>query len=262
MKKIKNKVAVITGGASGIGYAIADLLSREGCHLAIIDVNKENMEEARSTLKASCMNVSFHICDTSDRGSLEETAKEIFMMHGRIDILVNNAGIVALGKFDDLSYEDLERVININLWGVINGCKTFLPYLKEQSDAHVINMASSAALFAQAGRSVYSLTKAGVSSLSQSLRKEWAPLGIGVTAVYPGIIKTNIGRGTIKKGDILSKLSSPVNKAHSPYLVARKTVKAIIKNKARIFAGQEVYQLDFGMRLMPVKMDSLLNKYL
>ncbi|ELT93228.1 hypothetical protein CAPTEDRAFT_141944, partial [Capitella teleta] len=153
MNNFNNKVAVITGAGGGIGREMALQLAREGCHLALADVNQKGLDESVELLKPVCekngVRVSCHIVDVTDRQRMASLPEEVINAHGAVNLLVNNAGITLQSSFEDLSIEHWELVIGINLWGVIYGTKAFLPYLKEQSkkgpdNAHIINMSSLA----------------------------------------------------------------------------------------------------------------------
>lgn len=262
MKNLNGKVAVVTGAASGIGFSMAKKFASEGCHLALVDNNEESLKVAFISLEAfSHRNVSMHQVDVTKREAMEQLVQEVISCHGTVDILVNNAGVVVLGMFEEQSYDDMEWIININIMGVLNGCKAFIPHLRLKKEAYIINTISAAGIYAQAKRSTYSLTKHGLRGFTESLKQELWETPINVMGVYPGIIKTNIGKST--RGSISSKKTmNPIGKAHSPELVAEKVINGIYRKKSRVLVGRETYLLDYGKRLLPVAFDKLLHKYL
>lgn len=257
MQTFTDRVAVVTGAASGIGRATALQLAAQGCRLALVDVNEEQLQTTAAELSRNQVEVSAHRADVADREQMARLVDEVLAHHGQVHILVNNAGVVTLGLFEEQAYRDLEWIIGINLWGVIHGCKLFIPHLKQVDEAHIVNVASSAAILAPPRRSAYVLTKFAVRGLSECLRVELAPHNIGVTAVYPLIVRTNISKTTrTTKGPLPTKAGDPLSGgAHAPEFVAEHIVRAIRRNQARALVGG-------GMRLLPVAFDGVLARFL
>jgi NAD(P)-dependent dehydrogenase (short-subunit alcohol dehydrogenase family) len=131
MKDLKDKVAAITGAASGIGRALALNLAAEGCHVAIADVNEAGLKETADKVRNSGVRVTTHTVDVASREQVKRYADEVVKAHGSVHLIINNAGVCIVETMEDVSYEDFEWLIGINLWGVIYGCKEFLPYLKK-----------------------------------------------------------------------------------------------------------------------------------
>lgn len=249
MKNLRNKVAVVTGAGSGIGRAIARALADEGCVVAAVDIDLESARVVAREVSDAGGRATAHHADVSEESSIEMLVSEVVETHGVINILVNNAGVVALGRFEDLSLDDFAWVTNINAWGVIFGTKHFLPHIPD-GDGHVVNIVSAAGIYAEPGRSAYSFTKFGIRGFTEALRLELAERGVGVSAVYPGIISTNIEASTRRSTASSKSAGSPV-KAHAPEEVAEKVVSAIIQNRPRTLVGKETYLLDIGSRLAP-----------
>lgn len=260
MKNLEGKVAVVTGAGSGIGRAIACALAARGCVLALVDVNQSSLESVRTEITAAGVDASRHIADVSSEAAMKALVEEVVAQHGRVNILVNNAGVVALGRFEESSLEDFRWVGGINAWGVIHGCKYFLPHVPP-GDGHVVNIVSAAGIYAEPGRSAYAFTKFGIRGFTEALRLELADRGVGVSAVYPGIIKTNISAATRHAGERpADHHADPLGgRAHPPELVAKKVVYAVERNKARVLVGAETYALDIGSRLMPTLFPRLIR---
>ncbi|MFK0570673.1 SDR family NAD(P)-dependent oxidoreductase [Endozoicomonas sp.] len=264
MNNFNNKVAVITGAGGGIGREVALQLAREGCHLALADVNQQGLDETAELLQPICkksgVKVSCHIVDVTDRSRMESLPEEVIGVHGAVNLLVNNAGITLQSSFEDLSIEHWELVLGINLWGVIYGTKAFLPYLKEQGkkgpdNAHIINMSSLAGFIGMPNQSSYCATKAAVRAISETLWAELHMDNIGVTCVHPGAIKTNILNAH------LDKAGNPANAAAIVRTVDKfamdtdkavaKMLNAVKKNKQRVVIGTDSHLIEKFKRLLP-----------
>ena len=252
----ENKVAVITGGGSGIGRALALALGEKGCNLALVDVNEEGMAETKRRLRGSGLKISTHIADVSNEKAMKAMAAEVIETQGRVNLLFNNAGITYAKSFEGHSLADWKKIVGINLWGVIYGCHYFLPYLKEQEgQAHIINLSSMVAFVGPPEQTSYSTTKAAIKGFSESLWAELHPQGIGVTVALPGAIRTSIMDEALKSAEdreafektkaVVDKMAMPVDKA------ARKILKAVIKDRMRIVVGLDAMLFEGAKRAMP-----------
>lgn len=185
---------VITGGASGLGFALAQLAAKAGWRVAILDRDTERGEAVIGSLQRWQPSALFFTCDVTRMSDLEKVAKALDDEWQGVDILVNNAGVAQVGKLEDTSISDWQWIIDINLLGVVRGCKAFLPLLKRKG-GHIINVASMAGLLDVPNMTSYNATKAAVVSLSETLENELAADNIHVTAVCPSFFKTNLGQG-------------------------------------------------------------------
>lgn len=260
MKDLTGKVAVVTGAGSGIGRAIAVALAEAGCVVAAVDIDLDSADAVASEINDSGGVSSPHRADVAEEASIESLVAEVVETHGAVNVLVNNAGVVALGYFEDLSLDDFAWVTNINAWGVIFGTKHFLPHMPD-GEGHVVNIVSAAGIYAEPGRTAYAFTKFGVRGFTEALRLELRARGIGVSAVYPGIISTNIEASTRRSSSrSSSSASGPPVKAHPPEEVAEKVVSAIRRNRARTLVGGETHLLDIGSRLFPSLFPKLVQR--
>ena len=192
-----NSVAVITGAASGIGRALAVKLAEEKiAGIAISDVNEAGLAETGEMVAALGVPVSTHVVDVSKLAEVQRLADETIAKHGRVTHLVNNAGVGVIGTFDQLSIEDFEWLMAINFWGVVYGCKVFLPLLKVEDSAHIVNISSVFGLIGPPEQTAYVASKFAVRGFSESLRHELEGTNISVSSVHPGGIKTNIVRNS------------------------------------------------------------------
>ncbi|NVM44717.1 MAG: SDR family NAD(P)-dependent oxidoreductase [Candidatus Lokiarchaeota archaeon] len=196
MKEFKDKVAVVTGAASGIGRGLARRAAREGMKVVLADIEKDALNQTEEELKRSGANVISVITDVSKLEDIENLARLTINAFGEVHILCNNAGVGMGGFLWDCTLTDFNWVIGVNLWGVIHGIRTFIPImLKQNNDCHIVNTASMSGLITgEAANGIYSITKHGVVALSESLRTAF-PLRkskIGVSVVCPGIVNTRI----------------------------------------------------------------------
>lgn len=187
------KRVLITGGASGLGKAIAHCFASRGHHVAIVDVNDARGEETLSELKEFPVDAFYQHCDVTRLEDLEAAVNAVKQRWDGLDVIVNNAGVAAGGPFDWVSTEDWQWVMDINFFGVLRGCQAAVPVMKQQGFGHIVNIASMAGLLNPPGMSNYNVSKAAVVSLSETLVAELQPHGIGVTCVCPSFFKTNLG---------------------------------------------------------------------
>ena len=255
MRNFKDRVAVITGAGGGIGSAIAENLANKGCHLALLDINQQALDEVKAKLASTSVNITTHIADVTDKKAYAKTAQEVLKAHGGINILVNNAGITLQKEFNTHSLEDLEWIIGINLWGVVYGCHFFKEALEAADEAHVINLSSMAAFAGFPSQSTYCMTKKAVQGLSDSLWAEWQLKGIGVTSVHPGAIRTNIIMATLEASDNVEAAKRnnemAMKTATAPEKAADLIAQAIAKNKKRLLIGLDAKILNFLAWIAP-----------
>ncbi len=193
MKDFGGKTAVITGAGSGLGRNFALQLYAAGARLALCDIDMAGLEETRKLTGETGNRVSLHCVDVADRAQMMQFASQVLSHHGVVDILINNAGISFTPlTFDEISHEQFEKVININMWGVYNGIRAFLPHLRTRPEASIVNISSLAGLVGLYGYSAYSMSKHAIRGLSDALQSELGGSNVSVLSVHPGGIKTNL----------------------------------------------------------------------
>ncbi len=188
---------MITGAGSGIGRELALQAARQGALLAISDWNEARLAESVDLLKAAgARELRSDVVDVSDRTAIAEWATAVAEQFGRVNMMVNNAGVTVTGDFEEMSYADFDWIVGVNLMGVINGTKEFLPHLIASGDGHLINISSLFGLVSMPGQTAYNATKYAVRGFTEALRQEMLINGhpVGVTCVHPGGIKTGIAR--------------------------------------------------------------------
>ncbi len=233
--------AMVTGGASGIGRALAEELAKRGCEVVLADLQIELAEEVASEINASGGKAKAMKIDVTDFPAMQHLAQETVQRTGRLDYLFNNAGIVIGGSVNLYGIEDWNQVIDVNLRGVINGIQAAYKTMVAQGFGHIINTASMAGLMHGPGNVAYTTTKHAVVGLSESLRAEAAKTGVRVSVICPGVVRTPILEGGGKYGKML--IDIPPEKVRrmwerlrpmSPNIFAEKVLHSVAKNKAII----------------------------
>ncbi|KZS55899.1 acetoin dehydrogenase [Mycobacterium kansasii] len=255
MQGFAGKVAVVTGAGSGIGRALALELGRSGASLAISDVNIEGLAETEEMLKAIGAPVKADRLDVTEREAVLAYADAVNEHFGKVNQVYNNAGIGHTGDIEVCEFKDIDRVMDVDFGGVLNGTKAFLPYLIASGDGHVINISSVFGLFACAGQATYNAAKFAVRGFTEALRQEMILAGhpVGVTTVHPGGIKTAIARNATAAEGLdaaeLAKLFDKRAARTSPERAAKIILEAVRKNRARVLVGADAKVLDLVVRV-------------
>ncbi len=263
MKNFNTKVAVITGAGSGLGRAMALQLYQAGAHLALCDLNLPGLEETRHLTGDVSSRISLHTVDVSNRSQMLQFAQDVLTWHGHIDILINNAGIsLSPALFDDISDEYFEKVINVNLWGVYNGVRAFLPHLRTRPEASIVNISSLAGLVGLYGYSPYAMSKFAVRGLSETLQSELVGTKISVLVVHPGGVKTNIIKNAI---DLDENQREVAHQNFSKFALlstdeaARQILRAVQKKKNRIILGTDAKVVNAIRQLFPGSFPAIIH---
>ena len=264
MRQLEQRVAVVTGAGSGIGRATSLLLAEKGCHLAIADVNQAGLDETARLLRERGATVSVHAVDVSDRARVEAFAAEVAGQHGGVHILVNNAGVSVNAKFMDHSLEDFEWLMGINFWGVVYGCKFFLPHILRAEEGHIVNISSIFGLVGVPQQSSYCASKFAVRGFTESLQRELTDTNVGITTVHPGGIATNIAAASRVTGDGQAmarhqRAIKAFRKMMPPEEAARQIVRGIIGGRARVLITRETHFMDLAKRVAPVASNRLID---
>lgn len=263
MKEIRGKVAVITGGASGIGAALARLLAQAGCALALVDVQSETLERIAIETREMGARTSTHVVDVSDRSAMEALPAAVLAAHGAVHLVFNNAGVTVVRPFIKQSLDDWDWILGINLYGVVYGCHFFLPYLLEAGEGHLINISSVFGIAGVPFQSSYCTTKFAVRGLSETLWEELDGTGVQVTVVHPGGVRTNIIHGAResnqKRRERLARMfeqwAMPADRA------AQIILDGVRREQKRIRIGREAYLIDWLRRLAPVAGNRLVTRF-
>jgi NADP-dependent 3-hydroxy acid dehydrogenase YdfG len=255
MEGFAGKVAVVTGAGSGIGQALAIELARSGAKLAISDVDTEGLAGTEERLTAIGAPVKSDRLDVTEREAFLAYADAVNDHFGKVNQIYNNAGIAFTGDIEVTQFKDIERVMDVDYWGVVNGTKAFLPHLIASGDGHIINVSSVFGLFSVPGQAAYNSAKFAVRGFTEALRQEMIVAGhpVKVTTVHPGGIKTNIVRNMsavdgIDKQELMQTFDKRLANTSSQK-AARIILEGVRKNKARVLVGPDAKVLDIMVRL-------------
>jgi len=260
MTQFKERVAVVTGAASGIGRHLALELARRGADLAICDIDQSGLEETHAQVESLGQKCFSSIVDVSRREDLKSFRDEVLeFFEGRVHLLFNNAGVALRSTVEDMDYDDLEWLMGINFWGVVYGTKLFLPVMKEMEDAHIINISSVFGLIGVPTQSGYNASKFAVRGFTESLRQEMLMEGarVQVSCVHPGGIQTPIARnGRMRELKAYSEKTNVEDEFDklartTPQRAAQIILDGVRANNPRILVGMDAVGMDWGQRIFP-----------
>jgi NADP-dependent 3-hydroxy acid dehydrogenase YdfG len=255
MKGFDGKVAVVTGAGSGIGQALAIELGRSGAKLAISDVDTEGLAATEERLTAIGAPVKVDRLDVTEREAFELYAAAVKEHYGAVNQIYNNAGISFMGSIEASQFKDIERVMDVDYWGVVNGTKVFLPHLIASGDGHIVNISSVFGLLAVPGQGAYNAAKFAVRGFTEALRQEMLVAGhpVKVTCVHPGGIKTAIARNSAAVEGVdqaeLAKFFDKKLASTSAQKAARVILDGVRRNRARVLVGNDAKALDLLARV-------------
>lgn len=251
---VRGRVAVVTGAAGGIGAATAAALAARGARLVLADIDAAGLDRVGGALGA----VSVHPVDVSDAGAVAALAEEVQRRHGGAHVLINNAGVTVLGTFEEHGAADWARVMGVNFYGVLNGCRAFLPQLRAQDRGWIVNISSLFGLVGVPGQTAYCASKYAVRGLSEALNEELRGGRVGLSVVHPGGVRTRIVAdarlaATAPADDAtLGRLHAFFEKrAAPPERVADAIVAAITTERHRVLVCPETTALDLLRRVAP-----------
>jgi len=254
MSPFEGKVAVITGAGSGIGRALALNLAAQGAHLALSDIDNEGLTNTVRQAEALGATVMSDRLNVAEREAVLAYADTVVARFGQVHQVYNNAGIAYNGDVENTEFKDIERIIDVDFWGVVNGTKAFLPHLIASRDGHVVNISSVFGLIAVPGQSAYNAAKFAVRGFTEALRQEMlvAQHPVKVTCVHPGGIKTAVARNaTVAEGQDAQGFAEFFDKhmaRHTPEMAAAKILDAVGKGRARAVVGWDAKALDILAR--------------
>ncbi|WP_440463714.1 SDR family NAD(P)-dependent oxidoreductase [Psychrobacter sp. ASPA161_6] len=285
----RNHVAAITGAGSGMGRELAIHLAQMGCHVALSDINPEQLAQTKELLVGYDVKVTMTVLDVSDNKAVQAWADDVMSDHGKVNFIFNNAGVALYSTVEGSSIDELEWVMDINFWGVVYGTKAFLPLIKNSvkgsestksgkdskarqftEHGHIINISSLFGLTAQPSQSAYNSSKFAVRGFTESLRQELniQRCGVSATCIHPGGIKTNIAnsaRGNDSISDLGMRGGSKAISSFNKFLkfdaseAAWIILQAAATNQPRCLIGNDAKIIDAVQRVFPSSYSKILN---
>jgi short-subunit dehydrogenase len=255
MKTLKGRTAVVTGAASGIGRGLVMELAERGCAVALVDMDAEGLASAAKEAEAYGVATSTHVVDVSSRSAMEALPAAVAEVHGpAVHMLINNAGISIDGMFEEQTLDDWERILGVNLWGVIYGCKVFWDALMTADEAWIVNISSVFGITAPPGQSSYCAAKYAVRGLSEALWEETAATHIGVTVVHPAGVATAIVKNSKTYAPEASEAMAKNFEAQGmpPRKAAKVILDGVMAGKKRVLVAKGSRTIDRLKRLFPV----------
>jgi len=272
MKTFKDKVAVVTGAGSGMGRYLSVLLAKDGADVVACDVNQETLNETVEMLRKFNVSVSSHVLDVADKEAIEALPQKVIDQHGKVDLVFNNAGVSTGKHFKDMEEENWDWVMDINLHGVINSTRAFIPHLIDRPEAAIVNTSSIFGMVAVPGQTVYHATKFAVRGFTESLALEMAQTNenLQIHCVHPGHVGTNIVANSRidlqtdeERGSSIFTRNQPTTVEEMadsfkeggmhPSKAAQIILNGVKKNKRRIFIGLDSKLLELSQRIFPNK---------
>lgn len=263
MKNFTDKVAAITGAASGLGRELAIALAGRDCHLSLADLDEAGLAQTQALARQAnaAVRIGTRKLDVADRSAVFAWADAAAQEHGKVNLIFNNAGVGLAATVEAMSMTDFTWLMNINFWGVVHGTQAFLPHLKASGDGHVVNVSSLFGLLASPGASAYHAAKFAVRGYTESLRQELDLMccGVSATCVHPGGIKTAIAKNSRVDASVAALGVDPLTSSQefekhlvtAPDKAAAIVLDAVSRNRRRVLVGRDAVVLDKLQRLFP-----------
>ena len=251
--KVASKVFVVTGGGNGMGRELVLLLLKMGARVAAVDISEKGLQETADLAGSMKDRLSTHVVNITDRAAVEALPEAVIAAHKAVDGLINCAGIIQkFVKFNELPFSEIDRVINVNLYGTINMTKAFLSHLMGRPEAHIVNVSSMGGFLPVPGQTLYGATKAAVKLFTEALYAEMMGTNVHVTVVFPGAIQTNIAANSgVTMAAASDAATTSKIKMTLPTVAAETIVNGMEANRYRVLIGSDAKMMDFLVRLMP-----------
>jgi len=258
---VQNKTIIVTGGGSGMGREIVlNLLSR-GAKVIAIDINSIALQGTVELANDRKDALSTFLVDITSKASVGMLMNEVLERFGAVDGLINNAGIIQpFIKVNELNFETVERVVNVNFYGTLYMIKAFLPHLLTRAEAHIVNISSMGGFLPVPGQTVYGASKAAVKLLTEGLHSELTGTNVKVTVVFPGAVGTNIMQNSGVDNPIQSAADNKAMKALSPARAAQIIIDGMENDRYRVLVGKDAKIMDLFYRLVPRSAAGLIAK--
>jgi short-subunit dehydrogenase len=259
--KVQKKVIVVTGGGSGMGRELVLHLLSKNANVVTIDINETALQETVSLAGNKKDSLSAFIVDITNKTSVEELLNKAISQYGHVDGIINNAGIIQpFVKVNELSYETIERVMNINFYGTLYMIKTFLPHLLTRPVAHIVNISSMGGFLPVPGQTIYGASKAAVKLLTEGLHSELTNTNVKVTVVFPGAVNTNITKNSGLNMPQQQGAEAKSMKTLSAAKAAQIIIDGMENDRYRVLVGKDAAFMDITYRLNPKRAANFIGK--
>ncbi len=249
--KVHGKTIVVTGAGSGMGRELTLLLLKRGAQVATVDINETTLKETAQLAGDQKDRLSIHVASITDREAVAALPEAVFKAHGAVDGIINHAGIIQpFVRINDMDIKDIERVFNVNFWGMVYMTKAFLPHLLKRPEAHIVNTSSMGGFLPVPGQTAYGASKAAVKLFTEGLHSELLATNVHVTTVFPGAIATGISANSGVNIAASSEQAAKF-KMTAPADAAEIIVAGMERNAYRVLVGSDAKLMDFLCRLMP-----------
>lgn len=261
--KVNGKTMVVTGAGAGMGRALTLDLLKKGARVAAIDINQANLDETKQLAVGLNDRLSTHLVDITDKSAIESLVDKVKAAHGSVDGIINNAGIIQpFIDVNDLTYDKVEQVMDVNFYGTLYMVKSFLPELLQRPEAHILNVSSMGGFLPVPGQSIYGASKAAVKLMTEGLHSELLDTNVGVTIAFPGAIKTDIMKNSQVEREVSADAGGKEYKLTLPEDAAEIMIEAIEENAYRVMVGKDAKMMDRMYRLMPKKAANIIAEKL
>ncbi len=261
--KVNEKIIVVTGGGNGIGRELVLALLQRGARVAAVDMNEAALRETADLAGEKKIHLSTHVVNITDREAVAALPQQVIAAHGAVDGLINNAGIIQpFVRINDLDYADIERVMNVNFYGLLYMTKAFLPHLLQRPQAHIVNVSSMGGFLPVPGQTIYGASKAAVKLFTEGLNSELLNTHVRVTVVFPGAIGTNIASNSGLKQMPGAEAAAEMRAIQPlpPTAAAEQIINGMEKNRYQVFVGRDSKFLNFITRLHPERAAKFIYK--
>ena len=259
--KVQNKTIVVTGGGSGMGRELILALLSKDTKVVGLDINQTGLEETAKLALEKGKNLSTYVIDITDKTAVEQLASKIISEQGFVDGMINNAGIIQpFVRVNDLSYDLINRVMNVNFYGTLYMVKAFLPHLLTRPEAHIVNISSMGGFLPVPGQTIYGASKAAVKLLTEGLHAELTGTNVKATIVFPGGVNTNILKNSGLEMPKPEESRGKTRKILSASTAAQIMIDGMEKNKYRVLVGKDARIMDFLYRFNPKSAAAMITK--
>jgi len=260
---LENKVIVITGAGNGLGRELALQLLAKGNKVAGIDIKREDLDKTSELAGEFADNFSSHTVDVTNKEQVDALPSQVIEKHGQVDAVINNAGIIQpFVPVNDLDFEKIYKVMDVNFFGTLYMVKAFLPHLLKRQESHLVNVSSMGGFFPVPGQTIYGASKAAMKLLTEGLYTEMMNSSVNISLVLPGAMETEISKNSeVELTEKMKAMSGnakslPINKA------AEIIINGVEKNKPKILVGRDARFMDFLYRIAPVYATKRFGKYM